>query len=82
MNKHHHSKLTINHVIKLTMRRLPQTSGYSHLRVVVIRIDVHPAGETQPTRHTLSTLSPRMTHDHTYLTWFTYSNLLCSHQQI
>jgi hypothetical protein len=28
------------------MRRLPQTSGYSHPRVTVIRIDVHPAGET------------------------------------
>jgi hypothetical protein len=33
------------------MRRLPQTSGYSHPRVTVIRIDVHPAGETWPTRH-------------------------------
>jgi hypothetical protein len=39
-------------------------------------------GKTQPTRHTLSTLSPRMTHDHTYLTWFTYNNLSYSHQQI
>jgi hypothetical protein len=64
------------------MRRLPQTSGYSYPRVAAIRIDVHLIGETQPTRHTLSTLSPRMVHDHTYLTWSTYSNLLYSHQQI
>jgi hypothetical protein len=48
----------------------------------VIRIDVHPAGKTQPTCHTLSTLSPRMVHDHTYLMWSTYSNLLYSHQLI
>jgi hypothetical protein len=34
-----------NHAIKLTMRRLPQTSSYSHLRVMAIRIDVHPVGE-------------------------------------
>jgi hypothetical protein len=30
----------------------------------------------------LSTLSPRMVHDHTYLTWSTYSNLSYSRQQI
>jgi hypothetical protein len=54
---------------------MSQTSGYSYPRVTVIRIDVHTAGETRPTRHTLPTLSPRMVQDHTYLTWFTYSNL-------
>jgi hypothetical protein len=31
--------------------------------------------KTQPTWHTLSTLSPCMVKDHTYLTWSTYSNL-------
>jgi hypothetical protein len=30
----------------------------------------------------LSTLSPCMVYDHTYLTWSTYSNLSYSHQQI
>jgi hypothetical protein len=39
-------------------------------------------GKTQLTRHTLSTLSSRMVHDHTYLTWSTYSNISCSRQQI
>jgi hypothetical protein len=39
-------------------------------------------GKTQPTRHTLSTLSPRIVHDHMYLMWSTYSNLSYSHQQI
>jgi hypothetical protein len=39
-------------------------------------------GKTQPTRHTLFMLSPRMVHDYTYLTWFTYSNLSYSRQQI
>jgi hypothetical protein len=38
-------------------------------------------GKTRPTRHKLSTLSPRMVWDHTYLTWSTYSNLSRSHQQ-
>jgi hypothetical protein len=36
----------------------------------------------QPTCHTLSMLSLCMVHDHTYLTWSTYSNLSYSHQQI
>jgi hypothetical protein len=31
-------------------------------------------GKTRPTRHTLSTLGPRMAVDHTYLTWSAYSN--------
>jgi hypothetical protein len=39
-------------------------------------------GKTQPTHHTLSTLSPRMVHDHTYLPWSIYSNLSYSPQQI
>jgi hypothetical protein len=39
-------------------------------------------GKTQPTHHMLSMLSPRMVHDHTYLTWSTYGNLSYSHQQI
>jgi hypothetical protein len=39
-------------------------------------------GKTQLTCHTLSTLSPHMVHDHTYLTWSIYSNLSYSHQQI
>jgi hypothetical protein len=38
-------------------------------------------GKTWPTHHMLSTLGPRMALDHPYLTWFTYSNLSCSHQQ-
>jgi hypothetical protein len=33
-------------------------------------------GKTRPTCHMLSTLSPRMVQDHTYLTWSTYSNHL------
>jgi hypothetical protein len=41
-----------------------------------------PQGKTRPTRHTLSTLSPCMVIDHTYLTQSTYSNLLYNHQQI
>jgi hypothetical protein len=81
-SKHHDSRLTISHAIKLAMRRLPQTSGYSYPRVTAIRIDVHPAGETQPAHHTLSMLSPRMVHDHMYLTWSTYNNLSYSRQQI
>jgi hypothetical protein len=39
-------------------------------------------GKTWPTRHTLSTLSPRMVHDHTYLTRSAYSNFSYSRQQI
>jgi hypothetical protein len=39
-------------------------------------------GKTWPTHHTLSTLSPRIVHNHTYLTWSAYSNLWYSHQQI
>jgi hypothetical protein len=39
-------------------------------------------GKTQSICHTLSTLSPRMIHDHTYLTQSTYSNLSYSRQQI
>jgi hypothetical protein len=38
--------------------------------------------KTQPTRHMLSTLSPCMVHDHTYLTRSAHSNLSYSHQQI
>jgi hypothetical protein len=38
--------------------------------------------KTQPTRHTLFTLNPRMVHDHMYLTWSIYSNLSYSRQQI
>jgi hypothetical protein len=50
-------QLTIDHVIKLSTWRLPQTSGYSYLRVAVIRIDVLPAGEnTINAPHTLPTL--------------------------
>jgi hypothetical protein len=54
---------------------------YSYPRVVVIRIDVHPVGDTQPTRHTHPTLSVRMVPDHTYLTRSTHSNLSRSHDQ-
>jgi hypothetical protein len=39
-------------------------------------------GKTRPTRYTLSTLSPRMTIDHTYLMWSTHNSLLRSRQQI
>jgi hypothetical protein len=38
--------------------------------------------KTRLTRHTLSTLSPRMAHDHMDLTRSTYSNLSFSRQQI
>jgi hypothetical protein len=38
-------------------------------------------GKTRPTRHTLSTLSPRITLNHTYLTRSTYSILSQCHQQ-
>jgi hypothetical protein len=38
-------------------------------------------GKTRPTRHTLSTLGPRMTLDQMYLMWSTYSNLSQNHQQ-
>jgi hypothetical protein len=38
--------------------------------------------KTRPTHHTLSTLSPRMVHNHMYLMWSIYSNLLYSRQQI
>jgi hypothetical protein len=58
----------------------PQISGYSYSRVAAIQIDVHPAGDTRPTRHTHPTLSPCMVLDHMYLTRSTHSNLLCSHQ--
>jgi hypothetical protein len=39
-------------------------------------------GKTRPTYHMLSMLSPRMVHDHTYLTRSTYSNLSYSRPQI
>jgi hypothetical protein len=39
-------------------------------------------GKPQLTCHTFSTLSPRMVHDHMYLTWSTYSNLSYNRQQI
>jgi hypothetical protein len=39
-------------------------------------------GKIRPTRSTLSMLSPRMVHNHTYLTRSTYRNLSYSHQQI
>jgi hypothetical protein len=39
-------------------------------------------GKTWPTRHTHPTLSLRMVPDHAYLKQSTYSNPLCSHQQI
>jgi hypothetical protein len=39
-------------------------------------------GKTRPTCHTLSTLSPCMVQDHTYLMRSTYSNLSHSRQQI
>jgi hypothetical protein len=41
----------------------------------VIQIDVHPAGETQPIRHTHPMLSPCMSPDHTYLARSTHSHL-------
>jgi hypothetical protein len=63
------------------MCRRPQTSGYSYPRVMVIRIEVHPTGETLPTRHMHPTLGPRMVPDHTNLTCSTHSNLSRSHQR-
>jgi hypothetical protein len=38
---------------------------YSYLRITVIRIDVHPAGETRSTCYTLFTLDSRRVSDHT-----------------
>jgi hypothetical protein len=55
---------------------------YSYLRVAVIRIDVHPTGENQTIHHTPSTIRPRMTINHTNLTWSMHSNLSLSRQQI
>jgi hypothetical protein len=55
---------------------------YSYPRAAAIRIDDTMQGKTRPTCHTLFTLSPHMVQDHTYLTWFTYSNLSYSRQQI
>jgi hypothetical protein len=55
---------------------------YSYSRATVIRIDVHPVGETWTTSHTHLTLTPRMVADHTYLTRSTHSNLLWGRQQI
>jgi hypothetical protein len=37
--------------------------------------------KTRPTRHMLSTLGPRMTLNHTYLTWSMYSSLSWGQQQ-
>jgi hypothetical protein len=59
----------------------PQTSGYSYPRAAAIKIDVLPIGETRPTRHMPSMLSPCMVLDHTYLTRSMHSNLWHSHQQ-
>jgi hypothetical protein len=47
----------------------------------MIRMDVHPAGETWQTHHVHPTLSPRMVLDHTHLTQSTHSNPSRSHQQ-
>jgi hypothetical protein len=41
----------------------------------MIQIDVHPTGETWPTRYMLPTLSPRTVLDHTYLMQLAHSNL-------
>jgi hypothetical protein len=60
---------------------IPLINSCSFLRVTAIQIDVHPAGETRPTRHTHPMLSPRMVPDYTYLTRSMYSNLLRSRQQ-
>jgi hypothetical protein len=48
----------------------------------VIRIDVHPAGETRPTHHTYPTIGPRMLPDHAYLMWSTRSNLSLSPHEV
>jgi hypothetical protein len=48
----------------------------------VIRILVHPIGETQSTHHMHPTLSRCMVPDHTYLTRSTHSNISRSRQQI
>jgi hypothetical protein len=59
----------------------PQTSGYSYPKVTTIRIDVHPVGETRPTLHMHPKLTPCIVPYHTYLTWWTHSNLSRSYQQ-
>jgi hypothetical protein len=55
---------------------------YSYLRVTAIQIDVHPARETRPTRHTHPALSPHTVPDHTYLTRSMHSNLLHSTHEV
>jgi hypothetical protein len=53
---------------------LPQTSG-THIRDSWQFKSMYTLQrKTRPTHHTLSTLGPCMTLDHTYLTRFTYSN--------
>jgi hypothetical protein len=54
----------------------------THIRVTVIRIDVHPVGETRPTRYTHFTLSPCKVPDHMYLMWSTHSNLSRSPHEV
>jgi hypothetical protein len=48
---------------------------------MVIRIDVHPTGETRSICHTHPMLSPCMVADQMYLTRSTHSKLSRSHQQ-
>jgi hypothetical protein len=61
---------------------LPQTCG-THIRESRWFKSMYTIqGKTQPARHMLSTLSPCMAIDHTYLTWSTYSNLLRNREHI
>jgi hypothetical protein len=46
---------------------------YSYSRVIAIRIDVHHTGENLT--NTTYAFHAQSVYDHTYLTWFTYSNL-------
>jgi hypothetical protein len=63
------------HAIKLSTWWLPQTSGTHILESRRFESMYTLQGKTQPTRHMLPMLSPRIALDHTYLTWSTYSNL-------
>jgi hypothetical protein len=60
----------------VTLVMTAANNRYSYLRVAVIWIDVHPAGETRPTHHMHSTLSLHMTRpyvSHTVNAWQPYA---------
>jgi hypothetical protein len=67
--------IKLNKLVKLSTWWLLQTND-AHIRESWWFESMYTMqGETRPTRHTHSMLSPRMTIDHTYLTWSMHSNL-------